>query len=296
MNQLSVDSIRGIKCLTKNERLILIEIYLLLTRGKDGTCFATNKWFANKLILHRDTVAHVIAELAYKKKLIKNNVERKDGTKQIIKRTITINYLQLGKLLGTPVKIKKQPIPEKVPARLPIIQSYDQIDFSQDENTIFAQWSDYLIAELDRKTNIVNPTSREKKSLKGIINDSRRIINSSNNNTTNSASFSIHLMQDRRVEAAIFYTLKQMKTDTDNGFVWSEDGEGWKTINSSDLSYTFMRNMYAPFPEVLSLALTHKAEEGFHPAYNEKDDYFMIYEHEDAKKSYNTPLGNEIPY
>lgn len=75
--------------LRPNEKIMFSEITAL--SNKHGYCSACNTYFANLYKVHKDTISDWINNLK-KYGYIKVILERKDGTKQIIKRKIYINH------------------------------------------------------------------------------------------------------------------------------------------------------------------------------------------------------------
>jgi len=277
--KISLKEIKAAKNLTASQRFVLAEIHSLISRGKKF--YAWNTTLAEKTGFKRSTVANALT-VFYKKGVLKSKCEHNDSkTERITKRFITINYKKLALLLdiaAKPPAYEKQPLydPSKEKPVF-LTQNFEDIDFEGDEKTTFDKWSDYMISVLDRKTNIVNPTKREKNALKAILDDARRMINSSRKNETDKACSIKQLMYDRRVENAVFYCMNQMIKDEENTTYYGNEEWEVKYVDKSNLNYAWMRNIYKPLPGLFSKAITKTAEEGFKPYDNVDDDIFNHY-------------------
>lgn len=301
LNIISLDTIKRAKNLTLSQKAVLGEIHSLASRGKEF--YAWNSYLQEKLGIGRSTVANALT-FFYKEGILKSICERRDGkTARITKRTVNVNYKKLSTFLDAPTKSQtyvKQPItPQTKEQPFIVPYDFDNIDFTLPEKQVFKQWADFMISQLDVKTNIANPATRERKQLQGILDDARRVINSSHKN--NNACSATKLMEDRRVENAIFYCMDRLiKYEEEDTFYESVD-EGrefsTKLISKGDLSFTFMRNIYKPWTALLTKALSHDT---FDPKENVKDDDWYVYhdysgltndEHEEIDKI----LGGSLP-
>lgn len=273
---IELKDIKATKKLTLSQKAVLGEIHSLVSRGNEF--YAWNSYLSEKLGIGRSTAANAMT-FFYKNGILKSKNERNDGrTKRITKRTVQLHYNKLALFLGVSEQSQthiQQP-PHKPSKEKPVhlIQKYEDIDFAADEKAVFKQWADYMIATLDRKTGMVNPITREKNALRGILDDARRMINSSHNNEMDNAISKIRLMQDRRIENGILYCLDRMILDEKEANYWGNEEWEMKTVNKSNLNYSWMRNIYKPWTEVFSLAIK---KDYFKPWEDIEQDIFYTY-------------------
>lgn len=117
--------------LKANEKIMYSEITAL--SNKHGYCSASNTYFANLYKVHKDTISDWINNLK-KYGYINVVLERKDGTKQIIKRKIYINHpyvendrYPIGEIADT--------LSAKIPIPYPENDRYPIGEITEDNNT-----------------------------------------------------------------------------------------------------------------------------------------------------------------
>lgn len=143
--------------LKANEKIMYSEITAL--SNKYGYCSASNNYFAKLYKVHKDTISDWINNLK-KYGYINVVLERKDGTKQIIKRKLYINHYHKNDGLDpideiTDTLYGKSPIPYRENHRYPIGE------ITEDNNTSINNinknnTSNNMADEADWKQTIIN--------------------------------------------------------------------------------------------------------------------------------------------
>lgn len=140
------------------ERLLYGEITALA--GKEGYCFATNKYFAELYHVIPGTISRWISHLE-ELKFIKVEII-KDKKKQIIERRIYINYINREVLLNTYKQNKQYPYEQNNTYPISKIAQYNNINIRID------RFFNYIIKKENQ--NPENLTNEEQKEFSNLIN------------------------------------------------------------------------------------------------------------------------------
>ena len=169
--------------LRPNEKIMFSEITAL--SNKHGYCSASNNYFSKLYKVHKDTISDWINNLK-KYGYINVVLERKDGTKQIIKRKIYINHpyvendrYPIGEITDT--LSGKSPIPYRQNHRDPIgeitVDNNTRINITRCNNKgDEASWKQSIINEWNSlddnipKLQALNPSTNRYKLIQARIN------------------------------------------------------------------------------------------------------------------------------